>query len=138
MHGRWHRIDRPLPYARTAVVNTSRSLLRRRAVRQRYKDGADLIKITATGGVLSQQARGLEAHFTDEEMRAIVDTAHSLGLRVAAHAHGARGIEAAAQRHADDRMGYFITAQKLEQQALVRRPLDELEVAEVEGVDRLV
>ena len=66
-------------------------------VRQASKNGADLIKITATGGVLSQQARGLEAHFTDEEMRAIVDTAASLGLKVAAHAHGARGIEAAAR-----------------------------------------
>ena len=60
-----------------------------------------MIKITATGGVLSQQARGLGQHFTDEEMRAIVDTAHSLGLRVAAHAHGARGIEAAARAGVD-------------------------------------
>jgi imidazolonepropionase-like amidohydrolase len=66
-------------------------------VRFASKYGADLIKITATGGVLSQQGRGLEAHFTDEEMRAIVDTAESLGLKVAAHAHGARGIEAAAR-----------------------------------------
>ncbi len=66
-------------------------------VRQASKYGADLIKITATGGVLSQQGRGLEAHFTDEEMKAIVDTAESLGLKVAAHAHGARGIEAAAR-----------------------------------------
>lgn len=66
-------------------------------VRQASKYGADLIKITATGGVLSQQGRGLEAHFTDAEMRAIVDTARSLGLKVAAHAHGARGIEAAAR-----------------------------------------
>ena len=65
-------------------------------VREASRAGADLIKFTATGGVLSQQGRGLEAHFTDEEMRAIVTTAHSLGLRVAAHAHGARGIEAAA------------------------------------------
>jgi imidazolonepropionase-like amidohydrolase len=56
-----------------------------------------VIKFTATGGVLSQQGRGLEAHFDDAEMRAIVVTAHSLGLRVAAHAHGARGIEAAAR-----------------------------------------
>ena len=60
-----------------------------------------MIKFTATGGVLSQQARGLEAHFTDEEMRAIVITAHSLGLKVAAHAHGARGIEAAARAGVD-------------------------------------
>ena len=47
--------------------------------------------------MLSQQGRGLEAHFTDEEMRAIVETAETLGLKVAAHAHGARGIEAAAR-----------------------------------------
>lgn len=66
-------------------------------VRLASKYGADLIKITATGGVLSQQGRGLEAHFSDAEMVAIVDTATSLGLRVAAHAHGARGIEAAAR-----------------------------------------
>lgn len=66
-------------------------------VRLASQYGADLIKITATGGVLSQQGRGLEAHFTDAEMSAIVDTAESLGLRVAAHAHGARGIEAAAR-----------------------------------------
>ena len=66
-------------------------------VRTASKYGADLIKITATGGVLSQQGRGLEAHFSDAEMKAIVDTANSLGLKVAAHAHGARGIEAAAR-----------------------------------------
>ncbi len=66
-------------------------------VREASKYGADLIKITATGGVLSQQGRGLEAHFTDAEMKSIVDTAETLGLKVAAHAHGARGIEAAAR-----------------------------------------
>ncbi|BDW83561.1 Xaa-Pro dipeptidase [Erythrobacter sp. Dej080120_24] len=66
-------------------------------VRLASQYGADLIKITATGGVLSQQGRGLEAHFSDEEMRAIVETAETLGLKVAAHAHGARGIEAAAR-----------------------------------------
>ena len=66
-------------------------------VRKASKQGADVIKITATGGVLSQQARGLEAHFTDAEMSTIVDTAESLGLKVAAHAHGARGIEAASR-----------------------------------------
>lgn len=70
-------------------------------VRQAAQSGADLIKITATGGVLSQQARGLGQHFTDAEMRAIVETAHGLGLRVAAHAHGARGIEAAARAGVD-------------------------------------
>jgi imidazolonepropionase-like amidohydrolase len=70
-------------------------------VREASRAGADVIKFTATGGVLSQQGRGLEAHFTDEEMRAIVTTAHALGLKVAAHAHGARGIEAAARAGVD-------------------------------------
>jgi imidazolonepropionase-like amidohydrolase len=65
-------------------------------VRKASRAGADVIKITATGGVLSQQGRGLEAHFTNEEMISIANTAHSLGLKVMAHAHGARGIEAAA------------------------------------------
>lgn len=65
-------------------------------VRKASRAGADVIKITATGGVLSQQGRGLGAHFTDAEMTSIADTAHSLGLKVMAHAHGARGIESAA------------------------------------------
>ncbi len=64
-------------------------------VREAAKRGADVIKITATGGVLSQQGRGLGQHFTDGEMKAIVDTASSLGLKVAAHAHGNMGIRAA-------------------------------------------
>ncbi len=70
-------------------------------VRRASRAGSDIIKITATGGVLSQQGRGLEAHFTDAEMRSIADTAHSLGLKVMAHAHGARGIEAAARAGID-------------------------------------
>jgi imidazolonepropionase-like amidohydrolase len=70
-------------------------------VREFSRAGADIIKITATGGVLSQQARGLGQHFTDPEMKAIVDTAHGLGLKVAAHAHSARGIEAAARAGVD-------------------------------------
>ncbi len=70
-------------------------------VRRASQAGSDVIKITATGGVLSQQGRGLEAHFTSEEMKAIADTAHSLGLKVMAHAHGARGIEAAARAGID-------------------------------------
>ncbi|MGF1550627.1 MAG: amidohydrolase family protein [Sphingomonadaceae bacterium] len=70
-------------------------------VRRASQNGADVIKITATGGVLSQQGRGLEAHFTDSELKAIADAAHSLGLKVMAHAHGARGIEAAARAGID-------------------------------------
>lgn len=65
-------------------------------VRKASRAGAEVIKITATGGVLSQQGRGLEAHFSDDELKSIADTAHRLGLKVMAHAHGARGIEASA------------------------------------------
>lgn len=70
-------------------------------VRQFSRAGSDVIKITATGGVLSQQGRGLEAHFTATEMASITATAHSLGLKVATHAHGARGIEAAVRAGVD-------------------------------------
>jgi imidazolonepropionase-like amidohydrolase len=66
-----------------------------KAVRQRYKDGSDLIKITATGGVLSQAKDGANAQFTEEEAKAIVAAAKDYGFRVAAHAHGAEGIKRA-------------------------------------------
>ncbi len=71
------------------------------AVRLVAKSRADLIKITATGGVLDDGKTGLEQHFTNAEMASIVTTAHSLGLKVAAHAHGARGIEAATNAGVD-------------------------------------
>ncbi len=67
----------------------------RKAVRQRYKDGADCIKITATGGVLSQAKNGQNPQFTEEEIRAIVETARDYGYTVAAHAHGAEGMKRA-------------------------------------------
>ena len=66
-----------------------------KAVRQRYKNGADLIKITATGGVLSQAKDGANAQFTEEEIKAIVGAAKDYGFKVAAHAHGADGIKRA-------------------------------------------
>jgi imidazolonepropionase-like amidohydrolase len=66
-----------------------------KAVRQRYKDGSDLIKITATGGVLSMAKDGSGAQFTEEEVRAIVTTAKDYGFKVAAHAHGAEGMKRA-------------------------------------------
>lgn len=68
-----------------------------RAVRELSHDGADVIKVTVTGGVLSLQSRGFDNHFTDAELNAIVQAAKLLGLRTAAHAHGARGVEAAAR-----------------------------------------
>ena len=61
-------------------------------MRQRYKNGADLIKITATGGVLSYAKDGTRPQFTDEELRAIVETANDYGMHTAAHAHGAEGM----------------------------------------------
>lgn len=67
----------------------------RRAVRARVKQGAGVIKITATGGVLSNTAAGLSQQLTNEEMRSIVEAANSLGRKVAAHAHAADGINAA-------------------------------------------
>ncbi len=67
----------------------------RQAVRQRYKDGADWIKITATGGVLSVAKSGQNPQFMDDELQAIIDTAADYGMRVAAHAHGAEGMKRA-------------------------------------------
>jgi imidazolonepropionase-like amidohydrolase len=66
-----------------------------KAVRQMYKEGADLIKITASGGVLSLEKDGLGAQFSDEELKAIVETAKDYGMAVAAHAHGAEAIKRA-------------------------------------------
>ncbi|MDJ0921886.1 MAG: amidohydrolase family protein [Henriciella sp.] len=67
----------------------------RRAVRETIRSGADVIKITATGGVLSNTRAGLEQQFYDDEIKAIVDTAAMMGRKVTAHAHGKGGIEAA-------------------------------------------
>ncbi|MCR9198129.1 MAG: amidohydrolase family protein [Planctomycetaceae bacterium] len=67
----------------------------RKAVRQRYKDGADLIKLTATGGVLSLAKNGQNPQFTDEELEAIVSTAKDYGMSVAVHAHGTEGMKRA-------------------------------------------
>ena len=64
----------------------------RQAVRQRYKDGSDVIKITATGGVLSYAKSGDAPQFTVDEVKAVVDTAKDYGYRVAAHAHGEEGM----------------------------------------------
>ena len=63
-----------------------------RAVRLQVRSGADIIKITATGGVLSNTAAGLGQQFSDEELAAIVAAAHRMGRQVTAHAHGVDGI----------------------------------------------
>ena len=67
----------------------------RKAVRQRYKNGADLIKITATGGVLSVAKSSSNPQFSEEEIRAIVETAKDYDFHVAAHAHGDEGMQRA-------------------------------------------
>jgi imidazolonepropionase-like amidohydrolase len=67
----------------------------RKAVRQRYKNGSDLIKITATAGVLSQAKDASGAQFTDDELKAIIETAKDYGFTIAAHAHGAEGMKRA-------------------------------------------
>ena len=82
-----------------------------KVVRQLAAAGVDVIKIMATGGVLDPGAMGLEQHFTDEEMKAICDMAHAMHLKVAAHAHGARGIEAATRAGVDSiEHGTFLDA----------------------------
>jgi imidazolonepropionase-like amidohydrolase len=83
-----------------------------KVVRQLAAAGVDVIKIMATGGVLDPGTRGLEQHFTDEEMKAICDMAHFMGLKVAAHAHGAKGIDAAVRAGVDSiEHGTFIDDQ---------------------------
>ncbi len=81
------------PGAAEGVVNGVEDA--RKAVRQRYKEGADLIKITATGGVLSVAKSGMNPQFRDDELKAIVDTAKDYGFTVAVHAHGKEGMERA-------------------------------------------
>lgn len=86
----------------------------RRAVRQQIKEGADLIKITATGGVLSNTSAGLEQQFTDEELAAIVDAAHSMGRKVTAHAHGKSGVDAALRAGVDSiEHGTYLDAESI-------------------------
>lgn len=67
----------------------------RKAVRQRYKEGSDVIKFIASGGVLSVEKSGENPQFTEEEMKAIVETAHDYGFKVAAHCHGAEAMKRA-------------------------------------------
>ncbi|WP_146909061.1 metal-dependent hydrolase family protein [Arenimonas daejeonensis] len=82
-----------MPGPAEGVVNSPDEA--RAAVRQRYKDGSDVIKITATGGVLSYARSGDGPQFTVDEVRAVVEAAKDYGYRVAAHAHGKEGMRRA-------------------------------------------
>ncbi len=81
------------PGPKEGVINSPDDAYK--AVRQRYKDGADFIKITATGGVLSVAKDGSGPQFTQEEVNAIVKAAKDYGFHTAAHAHGAEGMKRA-------------------------------------------
>jgi len=81
------------PGPKDGVVNSLEDA--RKAVRQRYKNGADLIKITATGGVLSVAKSSSNPQFFTEEIEEIVKTAKDYGFHVAAHAHGDEGMQRA-------------------------------------------
>ena len=73
----------------------------RRAVREQVRRGADHIKLTATAGVLSNTAAGLEQQFFADELKSIMDSAHAMGRKVTAHAHGVNGINAALEAGVD-------------------------------------
>ena len=73
----------------------------RRATRHAIKYGSDVIKITSTGGVLSDTNTGTGQQMTDDELKEVVDTAHGLGRKVASHAHAAEGINAALRAGVD-------------------------------------
>jgi imidazolonepropionase-like amidohydrolase len=81
------------PGPKEGVVNGVDACIK--AVRMRYKEGSDCIKILATGGVLSLEKDGSGSQFSEEEIKAIVQTAKDYGMKVAAHAHGAEGIKRA-------------------------------------------
>ena len=81
------------PGPKDGVINGTSDA--RKAVRQRYKNGADLIKITATGGVLSVAKNSKNPQFTEQEIKAIVETAEDYDMHVAAHAHGPEGMKRA-------------------------------------------
>ncbi len=87
------RLDLGDPGPKEGVINSPEEA--RKAVRQRYKNGADVIKITATGGVLSVAKDGSGPQFTQEEVNEIVRTANEYGMISAAHAHGAEGMKRA-------------------------------------------
>ena len=85
------------------------------AVRQRYKDGADGIKLTVTGGVLSVAKSGDNPQFTEEEVDAVVKAAKDYGMWVAVHAHGSEGMKRAVIAGVDSvEHGTFMTEEVME------------------------
>lgn len=95
----WCQLIEGDPGPREGVANGADEM--RKAVRQRYKDGADLVKITVTGGVLSLARSPNAPQFTQDEVDAVVKTARDYDLPVAAHAHGAEGMKRAIRAGVD-------------------------------------
>jgi len=87
------------PGPKAGVVNSADDA--RKAVRQRYKDGSDTIKLTVTGGVLSLAKSGDNPQFTEDEVQAVVATARDYNFVVAVHAHGAEGMKRAIRAGVD-------------------------------------
>ncbi len=86
----------------------------RKAVREQVRRGADHIKLTATAGVLSNTSAGLEQQFFDDELAAIMDSAHAMGRKVTAHAHGVNGINAALRAGVDSiEHGTYLDAESI-------------------------
>jgi imidazolonepropionase-like amidohydrolase len=95
----WARKFPANPGPEAGVINSAEDA--RKAVRQRYKEGSDTIKITATGGVLSIAKSGQNPQLTEQEIRAVVEAARDYGFKVAAHAHGTEGIKRAVRAGVD-------------------------------------
>ncbi|MFC2951532.1 amidohydrolase family protein [Marinicaulis aureus] len=86
----------------------------RHAVREQVRRGADHIKLTATAGVLSNTSAGLEQQFFEDELKAIMDSAHAMGRKVTAHAHGVNGINAALRAGVDSiEHGTYLDAESI-------------------------
>jgi len=100
-HGDVDGMSPDLMEARTAKTVCDGPFDCRRATRRAIKFGADIIKITSTGGVLSDTTTGTGQQMTRDELREVIDTAHSLGRKVASHAHAAAGINAALRAGVD-------------------------------------
>ena len=105
--------DYDYPVAEDGVINGPYDAYT--AVRQRYKDGADGIKLTVTGGVLSVAKSGDNPQFTFEEVEAVVKAAKDYGMWVAVHAHGAQGMKRAVLAGVDSvEHGTFMTEEVMD------------------------
>ena len=101
------------PGPKEGVINGPDDALK--AVRQRYKDGSDVIKLTVTGGVLSLAKSGDNPQFTDDELAAIMTAARDYNFVVAVHAHGAEGMKRAIRAGVDSvEHGTYMDAEAME------------------------